>query len=69
MSIERFGLAPGLSVSRVITGLWQVADMERGGRALDTDERKKVLGHYPRWLKRLAEFATERAYPRETSCD
>jgi integrase len=33
--------------------------VQRGGRALDTDERKKVLGHYPRWLKRLAEFATE----------
>jgi aryl-alcohol dehydrogenase-like predicted oxidoreductase/enamine deaminase RidA (YjgF/YER057c/UK114 family) len=35
VSIERYQLAPGLSVSRVITGLWQVADMERGGRTLD----------------------------------
>ncbi len=32
---------------------------KRGGRALDHDERKKVLELYPKWLKRLAEFATE----------
>ena len=31
----------------------------RGGRALDTKERKKVLAVYPLWLARLAEFATE----------
>ena len=31
----------------------------RGGRALDTAERKKVLALYPKWLARLAEFATE----------
>jgi integrase len=31
----------------------------RGGRALDTAERKKVLAVYPRWLAHLAEFATE----------
>lgn len=30
--VERCELAPGLSVSRVLTGLWQVADMERGGK-------------------------------------
>ena len=34
---DRTELAPGLSVSRVVTGLWQVADMERGGKALDLD--------------------------------
>jgi aryl-alcohol dehydrogenase-like predicted oxidoreductase/enamine deaminase RidA (YjgF/YER057c/UK114 family) len=28
-------LAPGLECSRVVTGLWQVADQERDGRALD----------------------------------
>lgn len=32
---ERTDLAPGLSISRIVTGLWQVADMERGGRLLD----------------------------------
>lgn len=30
-----------------------------GGRALDAEERQKVLAHYPRWMARLAEFATE----------
>jgi aryl-alcohol dehydrogenase-like predicted oxidoreductase/enamine deaminase RidA (YjgF/YER057c/UK114 family) len=34
-SIERIHLAPDLEISRVITGLWQVADMERGGTPLD----------------------------------
>jgi hypothetical protein len=28
-------LAPGLEISRLVTGLWQVADMERGGTLLD----------------------------------
>jgi aryl-alcohol dehydrogenase-like predicted oxidoreductase/enamine deaminase RidA (YjgF/YER057c/UK114 family) len=37
MTVERIELAPGLSVSRVQTGLWQIADMERGGRAVDRD--------------------------------
>ena len=31
----RIDLAPGLSISRVLTGLWQLADMEREGRAID----------------------------------
>ena len=35
MTVPRVELAPGLSVSRVITGLWQVADMERTGGTLD----------------------------------
>ena len=29
---ERWDLAPDLSISRVLTGLWQIADMERDGR-------------------------------------
>ena len=33
--VERAELAPGFSVSRVLTGLWQVADMERDGTVLD----------------------------------
>ena len=28
-------LAPGLEISRIITGLWQIADMEKNGVALD----------------------------------
>ncbi|MFD2203755.1 aldo/keto reductase [Shivajiella indica] len=29
-------LAPGLKISRVLTGLWQIADMEKGGNELDS---------------------------------
>jgi len=32
---ERWELAPNLSISRVLTGLWQIADMERDGQQLD----------------------------------
>lgn len=32
---ERVVLAPGLEIARIVTGLWQVADMERGGTLLD----------------------------------
>src|SRR5262245_51108936 len=35
MTVERRTLAPGLAISRVLTGLWQLADMERDGRTLD----------------------------------
>ena len=34
-TVERCELAPGFSISRILTGLWQVADMERDGRKLD----------------------------------
>jgi aryl-alcohol dehydrogenase-like predicted oxidoreductase/enamine deaminase RidA (YjgF/YER057c/UK114 family) len=33
--VEHCELAPGFSISRVLTGLWQIADMERDGRSLD----------------------------------
>lgn len=33
--LETTELAPGLVIPRVVTGLWQVADMERDGRTLD----------------------------------
>jgi aryl-alcohol dehydrogenase-like predicted oxidoreductase/enamine deaminase RidA (YjgF/YER057c/UK114 family) len=42
----RVELAPGLEVPRVITGLWQVADMERDGRPLDPDAAARALGEY-----------------------
>lgn len=35
MSVERFRLSSGLEISRAITGLWQIADMEKGGNTLD----------------------------------
>jgi len=34
-TVERRAIAPGLSISRVLTGLWQMADQERDGRAID----------------------------------
>ena len=33
--VERSELAPGFSVSRILTGLWQIADMERDGSLPD----------------------------------
>ena len=42
----RVTLAPGLEVSRVLTGLWQVADMERDGKLLDPDAAAKALDEY-----------------------
>jgi len=43
---ERTELAPGLEISRIVTGLWQVADMERGGEKLDLDRAAQALGDY-----------------------
>lgn len=43
---ERVLLAPDLEVSRVLTGLWQVADMEKGGDALDPDSAAGALVPY-----------------------
>ena len=42
----RVELAPGLEIPRVLTGLWQVADMERGGPPLDPDAAARALGEY-----------------------
>jgi aryl-alcohol dehydrogenase-like predicted oxidoreductase/enamine deaminase RidA (YjgF/YER057c/UK114 family) len=46
MTTERIELAPGFSVSRVITGLWQVADMERAGKALDPEATAGAMVAY-----------------------
>ncbi|MBV9748234.1 MAG: aldo/keto reductase [Acetobacteraceae bacterium] len=43
---ERAALTPGLSISRVVTGLWQVADMERGGHPLDVERAADALAGY-----------------------
>jgi len=42
----RFDLAPGLNISRVLTGLWQVADMEKDGTTLDRDAAAGALLAY-----------------------
>jgi aryl-alcohol dehydrogenase-like predicted oxidoreductase/enamine deaminase RidA (YjgF/YER057c/UK114 family) len=44
----RISLAPDLETSRIVTGLWQVADMERSGRELDREEASAVLLDYAR---------------------
>ena len=43
--IERTTLAPGIEPPRVLTGLWQVADIERNA-ALDLDRAADALGAY-----------------------
>lgn len=44
--VPRIDLAPGLSISRVLTGLWQLADMERDGRAVDLDSTAAAMQPY-----------------------
>ena len=43
---ERIELAAGLDASRIVTGLWQVADMERGGVLLDPVKSAAELASY-----------------------
>src|SRR5690349_17279475 len=45
-TVERATLAPGLSISRVLTGLWQMADQERDGRTLDLDAAARSMAPY-----------------------
>lgn len=44
--VERITLAPGLTMSRALTGLWQLADMERDGRTLDLDAAAASMRPY-----------------------
>ena len=39
-------LTPGLEVSRIVTGLWQVADQERDGRVLDHVAAAAAMAEY-----------------------
>jgi aryl-alcohol dehydrogenase-like predicted oxidoreductase/enamine deaminase RidA (YjgF/YER057c/UK114 family) len=43
---ERIRLAPDLEISRLITGLWQVADMERDGKQIDLDAAARAMAAY-----------------------
>ncbi len=43
---ERALLAPGLEISRIVTGLWQVADMERNGTLLDPQAGAAAMKAY-----------------------
>ncbi len=42
----RFALTPELEISRILTGLWQVADMEKDGTQLETDKAAEALLAY-----------------------
>ena len=44
--VERCELAPGFTISRVLTGLWQIADMEQGGRSLDLAAAAEAMVSY-----------------------
>jgi len=44
--VERCELAPGLSISRVLTGLWQIADMERDGGKVDAQAAAAAMVPY-----------------------
>ena len=39
-------LAPGLEISRIVTGLWQIADMERDGKTLDPHQTAQYMEAY-----------------------
>jgi aryl-alcohol dehydrogenase-like predicted oxidoreductase/enamine deaminase RidA (YjgF/YER057c/UK114 family) len=44
--VERIELAPGLEISRVLTGLWQIADLERDGTEVDRDGGADEMARY-----------------------
>ena len=46
MNNNRYQLTPDLEISRAITGLWQIADMEKSGRTLDPVETSKFMAAY-----------------------
>jgi len=43
---ERLKLTDGMEISRVVTGLWQIADMEKGGDTIDPDKGAEHLQAY-----------------------
>ncbi len=44
--VVRVELAPGFSIARAVTGLWQIADMERDGRPVDLDQTAAAMAPY-----------------------
>jgi aryl-alcohol dehydrogenase-like predicted oxidoreductase/enamine deaminase RidA (YjgF/YER057c/UK114 family) len=46
MTVEKFRLSSGLEISRAVTGLWQIADMEKGGIALDPQKTASYMVGY-----------------------
>ena len=45
---QRTLLAPGLEISRIVTGLWQVADIERHGTLMDPVQGAAAMAAYAR---------------------
>ena len=45
-NIPTIDIADGLTISRMVTGLWQIADMERNNRLLDRDLLVKCMQDY-----------------------
>ncbi len=45
-SLPRSPLASGLEISRIVTGLWQIADMERDGRRVDQETASDAMAEY-----------------------
>src|SRR6056297_3765974 len=45
-NVSRVALAPGLDVPRVLTGLWQIADMERDGSTVDPEGGAAAMERY-----------------------
>src|SRR5688500_19480451 len=43
---DRIALGPGLDISRIVTGLWQISDMEKDGGRLDADALAVQLADY-----------------------
>ena len=47
MAVERTALGDdGLSISRLVTGLWQIADMERDGGEVELDKAAAAMREY-----------------------
>ncbi|MEM6825143.1 MAG: aldo/keto reductase [Pseudomonadota bacterium] len=46
MDIERTVLGEGLSITRILTGLWQVADIEKDGHTIDPETGADALEAY-----------------------
>ena len=45
-NVETYKLAKGLEISRAVTGLWQIADMEKDGNTLDPVNTAKFMAPY-----------------------
>ncbi len=44
--VARVALAPGLTIARALTGLWQVADLEKDGTTLDPERGADAMAPY-----------------------